>query len=102
MSARKPKREPLNLYDRQQIARAKAEKLRQDAMAEAMELDSSLVGLLTGLGEEIRELRMECTESRKATMVLTDVLRGVTDELERIREQRVLNGHAKVSLAKGG
>ncbi len=104
----RPRKETLNLPDRQWVARQKAEKLRAAAIAEAMELDSSLVGLLTGLGNEIRELRLvnerqltEAIEQRGVTITLTDVLRSLTGELEALRSMRTQNGHAKDDSLQG-
>ncbi len=96
------------MVDRQRIATAQAEKLRTEAMAEAIQLEPTLVGLLTGLGNEIRELRLtnerqltEAIDQRGVTVTLTDVLRGLTSELEALRSMRTQNGHAKDDSLEG-
>ena len=95
----KPK---LNKEDRERVARNQADRMRAEALAEGMELAPSIIGVLQGLGTEIRELRhvsehaiAESNERRAIDRQLLDVMRELVSELEAFREGRQLNGHSK-------
>ncbi len=83
-------RKELNAVDRARVARVQANKLRVQATAEAIDLAPSLVGVLGGLGDEIRALRLTTERSIAA-------LTALTFELEALRMQRTRgsNGSAE-------
>ncbi len=90
----RPRKQPLNMVDRQRIATAQAEKLRTEAMAEAMEFGPSLVGLLTGIGTALRDLIGTNERMINAANESAAATRGLTNELEALRSKRTQNGHA--------
>ncbi len=95
----------LNKVDREQIARTQAEKLRTRAIAEALELEPSLVGLLEGIGKALINLHSSNERALEVQGRLIQSLdrlelteRGMVDELAALRTQRAaghMNGHAK-------
>lgn len=93
----------LRQSDRDQIARRKADELREQAKAEAFELAPTLLGVLGGLTDEIRALRTTnermLTDSGERRLVdnqMLEAVRGLTAELAALRMQRANggNGHA--------
>ncbi len=71
--------------------------LAKSMEAAGFDVPHSLVGALTGLGNEIHELRLEIREQRIVTERQTVVLEMLTQELSALRQQRAGggNGHAK-------